>query len=107
MSITMKKGVLILFCVCLNFLLFGQDKISKINYLPLDSLKGTYQIQVINTRAQPLIPQNLNEIILKNRKLNRRTEIMLASDLRLILLSESELKDKKTVPLEPIIRTQN
>ena len=53
--------------------------------------KGTYQIEVHNTRANPFIPNNLESLVRENRKANQISYVRLGENVRLKILPESEI----------------
>lgn len=66
------------------------------------SFTGTYQIQLINTRDQPYIPGNLKELVLNNRHATKQVTISLGDLVRLVILSEAEIKAAGFKPLKQI-----
>jgi len=72
------------------------------NLLKEKEIEGTYQIQVINSRANPFIPGNLKEIIQKNRSQSETIYVSLGTMVRLKILSENEIKRTDFVPLQKI-----
>ena len=55
------------------------------------TIDGTYQIQVINSRSQPLMPVNLNKIVLENRDATKVKYVPLGSIVRIMILPLSEI----------------
>lgn len=67
------------------------------------SIEGTYQVQVLNSRMQPNIPANLNQIILKHRDENQVKFIQLGTQVRLKILPLTEIRKPGFKPLERIV----
>jgi hypothetical protein len=63
---------------------------------------GTYQIQMVNSRLQPYIPGDIDEIVRKNRKKNERVYVKLDNNIRIMILSESEISSPNFKPLKQI-----
>ncbi len=89
-------GVFTLFLISVNS--FAQSTESNSNNKEQKSIEeklakyqGTYQIELINTRQHPLIPYNLDEIIEKNRDKTQTKYVSLGTNVRLKILSESEV----------------
>jgi len=66
------------------------------------TIDGTYQIQVINSRSQPLMPVNLNKIVLENRDATKVKYVPLGSIVRLMILPLSEINKPDFKPLDQI-----
>jgi hypothetical protein len=58
------------------------------------SIEGTYQLQVINSRANPFIPGNLEELVLNNRNATKTVYLSLGTEVRLMILSTEEISKK-------------
>lgn len=69
----------------------------------LNSIAGTYQIEVINTRLTPSIPGNLEEIIRNNRHQTKTIYVELGTMVRLKILSNDEINKIDFKPLKQII----
>ncbi len=65
--------------------------------------EGTWQIQVINSRNQPFIPGNIDQMIAENRHASETVYVQLGSEVRLKILSLSEINRPQFIPLEKII----
>lgn len=52
-------------------------------------VKGTYQIEVHDLRAYPLIPDNIEEIVVKNRKKTEINYVQLTPNVRIKIWPES------------------
>lgn len=66
-------------------------------------IEGTYQIQVINSRNQPSIPGNIDELILQNRHATEAVYVQLGTEVRLKILPLSEINRTGFTPVEKII----
>lgn len=66
------------------------------------TIDGTYQIQLINSRSQPLIPANLNKIILDNRDATEIKYVKLGTEVRIKILPLSEINKPDFQPLARI-----
>lgn len=64
--------------------------------------EGTFQIQVINSRSQPLIPANINELVAANRQATEIVYVQLGTDVRLKILPLTEINRSGFVPLEKV-----
>jgi hypothetical protein len=99
----MKKSTLLclvffmLTCICS----FAQSS-ERTSVANKNTIEGTYQIQVINTRDNPFIPGNLEELVLKNRDADKRIFIQLGTQVRLMILPETEIKSKDFKPIQKI-----
>jgi len=67
------------------------------------SAEGTYQLQVINSRNQPFIPANINELVAEKRNATEVVYVQLGSEVRLKILPLSEINKPGFIPLEKII----
>lgn len=99
----MKKITAIL-CLVSFFVLLGNKGFSQVKSSPnIDSnIEGTYQIQVIGTRAQPNIPGNLKEIVQKNRNATQVKYVSLGSVVKLKILPFSQINSSSFKPLTSI-----
>lgn len=68
----------------------------------LINLEGTYQLQVINVRQQPLIPENLADIIVNNRDQNKVKYVQIADRVRLKILPVNEISKPNYSHLEKV-----
>ena len=66
----------------------------------LEQLKGTYQIQVINYRGMPNIPDDLAKQVTEGRLPAQTNNIMLGTHVRLMVLSQNAIDDPGFVPIE-------
>ena len=71
-----------------------------------DSYDGTWQIQVVNSRNQPYIPGNINEIVKENRKKSEVVYIKLDDYIRIKILSEDEISSAGFRPLEKVVHIE-
>lgn len=60
---------------------------------------GTYQVQVVNSRLLPNIPGNIEALAREKRKKSERVYIQLDANIRIMILSEDEIKQKEFKPL--------
>lgn len=70
----------------------------------MKDLKGTFVIEVVGTRAQPSIPKDLADQIKQIRDDNGGGERYLFPKIRLVVFSETEMKDPAFVPPDNSIR---
>ena len=66
------------------------------------SAEGTWQIQVLNSRNQAFIPGNINELVAENRHASEVVYVQLGTEVRLKILSLSEINRPQFIPLEKI-----
>ncbi len=66
------------------------------------SAEGTWQIQVLNSRNQPFIPGNINELVAENRHASEVVYVQLGTEVRLKILSLSEINRPQFIPVEKI-----
>jgi hypothetical protein len=66
-------------------------------------IEGTYQIQVLNTRALPLIPSNLEMLIKKERHATEEKFIKLGEQVRLKVLPLSEISKPGFKAVEKVV----
>lgn len=66
------------------------------------SAEGTWQIEVVNSRNQPFIPGNINEIVAEKRHTSETVYVQLGTEVRLKILSLSEINKPLFIPLEKI-----
>ncbi len=71
------------------------------------SIEGTYQIQVVNSRNQPYIPANLNQLVLDNRDATEVKYVTLGTEVRLKVLPLSEINKPDFKPLQKIAHVRN
>ncbi len=64
--------------------------------------EGTWQIQVVNSRSQPFIPGNINELVAENRHASEVVYVQLGTEVRLKILSLSEINRPQFIPVEKI-----
>ncbi len=64
--------------------------------------EGSWQIQVINSRNQPFIPGNINELVAEKRHASETVYVQLGTEVRLKILSLSEINRPQFIPLEKI-----
>ena len=57
----------------------------------LEKLNGTYQIEVINSRNKPYLPENLSQLIENNRDSQKTKIISLGTAVRLKVFSIAEI----------------
>lgn len=83
------KNTFFAFCLCLLCTSFGfsQEALEK----GTPSVRGTYQIELINTRSQPYIPQNLEQIVIDNRHETKISYVQLGTNVRLKIAPLSEI----------------
>ena len=83
---------------------FAQDQNKNKNNLSykdaLSELYGTYQIQIINTRNKPFLPENLSEIIKSNRDSTEVKFVNFSADVRLKILPFFEISSNNFKPIE-------
>lgn len=60
---------------------------------------GTYQVQVINSRLMPNIPGDIERIASEKRKKSERVYVQLDANIRIMILSEDEIKNATFKPL--------
>lgn len=95
----MKKILLLLIFIFAGFTVKAQDTTDKPKTNSSINIEGTYQFQMINTRAQPNVPGNLKEIILGKRDATKVIYVQLGTDVRLKILPWSEIKKSDFQPL--------
>lgn len=66
------------------------------------SSEGTWQIQVVNSRNQPFIPGNIDEIVADKRHASEVVYVQLGTAVRLKILPVSEINRIQFIPLEKI-----
>ena len=66
------------------------------------TIDGTYQIQVLHPRAEPLIPANINKIVLDNRDATQVKYVAVGTMVRIKILPLSEINRPDFKPLERI-----
>jgi len=71
-----------------------------------DLYDGTWQIQVVNSRNQPYIPGNIDEIVRENRKKNEVVYIKLDDYIRIKILSADEISSAGFKPLEKVVHIE-
>ncbi|MFZ5554079.1 MAG: hypothetical protein ACOZCO_13265 [Bacteroidota bacterium] len=71
-----------------------------------DTYDGTWQIQVVNSRNQPYIPGNINEIVREKRKKTEVVYIWLDANIRIKILPEDEIKSAGFRPLEKVVHIE-
>lgn len=71
-----------------------------------DTFDGTWQIQVVNSRNQPYIPGNIDEIVRENRKQSEVVYIRLDDNVRIKILSQDEISASGFKPLEKVIHIE-
>ncbi len=98
----MKKSLLLLILIFTGLMSKAQEATDKNKIDTSENIEGTYQIQVINSRNQPLIPVNLKELVLKNRDATKIIYIPFGTDVRIKVMSTSEINKTGFKPLEPI-----
>jgi len=102
----MKNKILIVFFCLISCFAFAQQEPSKEKKSELNSqhkkLEGTYQIQVINSRNNPFIPANIDEIVTSNRKQDVITYYKISENVRIKILSQNIIDKKDFTPLELI-----
>ena len=78
---------------------------SEVDYLiELGSnLEGTYQIQMIDTRALPTVELSLYNIIEEKRSLNKTIYHYLNSNMRIMILPQETIKNSDFIGVERII----
>jgi hypothetical protein len=64
-----------------------------------ESQKGTYQVQVVNSRLMPNIPGDIDRIASERRKKSERVYIQLDANIRIMILSEDDIKSTTFKPL--------
>jgi hypothetical protein len=67
---------------------------------------GKYQIQIVNSRLQPYIPGDIDEIVFNNRKENERVYISLSDIIRIMILSKQEISSADFKPIEQIAHVE-
>lgn len=68
-------------------------------YTQQQSQFGTYQVQVVNSRLMPNIPGDIDQIASEKRKKSERVYIQLDPNIRIMILSEDEIKSETFKPL--------
>ncbi len=66
-------------------------------------LEGTYQIQMIDTRALPTVELSLYKIIEEKRSLNKTIYHYISSNMRIMILSQEAIKNSDFIGIERII----
>lgn len=66
------------------------------------SIEGTYQVQVVNSRNQPNVPGNLEQIVREKRHNTEDLYITIGTDVRLFIPSEKTIRSKTFIPLKAI-----
>lgn len=94
----MKKALISLLFVLSGLICLGQNVE---NGDPI-KIQGTYQIQVINSRNEPFIPANIEEIVKKNRKKDQIVYYKIADDVRVLILPEVTINSTDFKPLDQI-----
>ncbi len=97
--------ILILFICIQTKFVFSQQNLPNGNQvnMAIQNIEGTYQIQVINTRDQPCIPANLNQLVIDNRHATDIVYLNLGSSVRLKIIPISEITKADFKPLEKIV----
>lgn len=102
----MKNKILIVFFCIISCFAIAQQEPSKEKKSELNSqqkkLEGTYQIQVINSRNNPFIPANIDEIVTSNRKEDVITYYKISENVRIKILPQNIIDKKDFTPLELI-----
>lgn len=73
-----------------------------ISVLDTSNIKGTYQLEVIDTRAQPFFPPDLYSVVATNRLEDKTVYIQLGTQVRLKILSNTEIHKPDFKPLDPV-----
>lgn len=99
----MKKIIsffLLLFAVS-SFSCFGQEsKKEKLSIeQKIEKLKGTFQIQVKDSRQKASVPYNIDEIIKSNQKEDEVAYVPLGTMVRIMILPKKELQAKRNLEL--------
>ena len=85
---------------------FGQEGLQPEKVVALTKLqkeiRGTYQIQMLGTRKQPVIPLELIQQIENNRKENEVSYINYCSDYRIMVLPRNIISSESFIPVKPI-----
>jgi hypothetical protein len=95
----MKKTLLLLVFILTGFTAKAQDITDKSKVDSSVNIEGTYQFQMINTRAQPNIPGNLNQILSEKRDATKTVYVQMGTDVRLKILPWAEIKKSNFKPL--------
>ncbi len=66
------------------------------------SAEGTWQIEVVNSRNQPFIPGDIDEIVAEKRHASEVVYVQLGTVVRLKILPVSEINRLQFIPLEKI-----
>ena len=66
------------------------------------STEGTWQVQVVNSRSQPFIPGNIQEVVAENRHATETVYVQLGTEVRLMILPLAEISKPEFMPLEKI-----
>lgn len=100
----MKKILALSMLVFLGVSGYSQESLSKQEATELVNLKdqmaGTYQIQMIDTRAQPSIQLSLFQEIYDAREQDETVYLSVSSNCRVKIVSVSEMNSSNFVPLE-------
>ena len=88
----MKKILLLFVFILAGFAAKAQDVTDKSKVDSSVNIEGTYQFEIINSRAQPNIPGNLNQILSEKRDANKIVYMQLGTAVRLKILPWSEIK---------------
>ena len=67
-----------------------------------DTLSGTYQIQVVNSRNEPFIPGNINQLVIEHRKENETVYYPIDNVVRIKILSRKEITSAGFQPIKQI-----
>lgn len=70
------------------------------HYQLMDELEGTYQIQMINSRAKPAIDTDLLESIKANQKDAKEVTFMYKPNIQIVVKSKQDVQQGKTFTKE-------
>ncbi len=85
---------------------FGQEGLQPEKVVALTKLQkeieGTYQIQMLGTRKQPIVPLEVIRLIEDKRKENEIYYINYCPDYRIMVLPRNRISSESFVPVKPI-----
>lgn len=80
----------------------SQDEVEELQSMSIKA-KGTYQIQMIDTRSLPTIPLSLIKEIEKNRNDNEIVYLNINSNMRIKILSRTMINKNDFVLIDQIV----
>ncbi len=101
-TLYMKKTILLFLFLLIGITFTKAQSVADTLINHCYTIDGTYQIQVVNSRNQPLIPTNLNQIVISNRDKNEVKYVKLGTEVRLKILPLTEINKSNFTPLPKI-----